>query len=76
MWVINIVGVNASDTLQDKVQGETSCCRGNQLLQGEGGRSRRGGTPIGGSVVPFPGFGASGYLEELILSEAPNVTGL
>lgn len=44
-------------------------CRGRE---GEG----RGGTPIGGSMVPLPEFRASGSLEMLLLHDAPNVAGL
>lgn len=47
----------------------TGSCRGRE---GEG----RGGTPIGGSMVPLPGFRASGSLEMLLLRDAPNVAGL
>lgn len=53
-----------ADTLKDKVQEPTAAegtgsCRGRE---GEG----QGEIPIGGSMVPLPGFRASGSLEMLL----------
>ena len=51
MWVINIVGENAPDSLKGKVQGETYCCGGKGFRGGERGREgdahrgSRGATP-------------------------------
>lgn len=48
MWVINIVGENAPDSLKDKVQGEAYRCGGKGFLGGERGREREGvGCPSG-----------------------------
>ena len=57
MWVINIAGENAPDTLEDKVQGETRCCGGG------GSAERRGwgeGVSHRGSTVSLPGSGTPG----------------
>lgn len=43
-----------------------------------GGREKGGGgeTPIGGSVMPLPAFGAPGSLAVLLSTDVPKITGL
>lgn len=59
MWVINIAGENAPDTLEDKVQGETRC-------RGGGGSAERRGWGEGGShwgsAVSLQDLGLPGLL--------------
>lgn len=69
MWVINIVGENAPDSLiRIKFREKPTAAEGKGSLGERGGGS---GMPIGGSAVPLPVFGAPGSLEkQLPLSDA------